>query len=237
MPLFPEGKSKNIKAAAKLFTFESTDSENSTLVSKLTLDGNVNISGRCKVQKAAFTSSSGLPNPLEGAQRFSNLKQNSEADFQVMVNTIYKLFPQISDLTILLTGGSGEIFCRVAGVPKLMPLSLASNGLNKILNSLLLFPSQRNGVVLIDEIENGIYYRRYSELWGAIIELSKNFDVQLFVATHSKECLDALKPYIEKEEAAFRLIRTENNGDGSYCAKMFRGKNFAAALETGTEVR
>jgi AAA15 family ATPase/GTPase len=156
MPLFPEEKSKNLKIANRIFTFESTDAENHTLIQRLQLDGNLNQQGSCKVQKSVFTSSSGLPNPLEGAQRFSNLKQNSEDDFQLTVETIYKLFPQISDLSILLTSGVGEIYCRAAGISKLMPVSLASTGLNKILNGLLLFPTQRNGVVLIDEIENGM---------------------------------------------------------------------------------
>ena len=237
MPLFPEDKSKNIKTANKIFTFESTDADNNTLVEKLNLDGDINISGRCKLQKVVFATSSSMPNPLQAAQLFSNLKQNSEDDFQLVVETIYNLFPQISDLSILLTGGVGEIFCRVNGVSKLMPVSLASSGLNRILNNLLLFPSQRNGVVLIDEIENGIYYKRYPEVWSAIITFCKRFEVQLFVSTHSKECLDALIPYMEKEKSQFRLIRTENVDDGSHTAKIFKGENFSAALETGTEVR
>jgi hypothetical protein len=237
MPLFPEDKSKNTKIANRVFTFESTDAENNTLIQKLNLDGNVSQTGSCKLQKSVFSASSGLPNPVDGAQRFSDLKQNSEDDFKLTVNTIYKLFPQVSDLSILLTGGAGEIFCRVVGVSKLMPVSLVSNGLNKILNSLLLFPGQRNGVVLIDEIENGIYYKRYPELWASVIAFCKKFEVQLFVTTHSKECLEALSPYIENDKSAFRFIRTEALENGSHIARIFKGENFASALETGTEIR
>jgi AAA15 family ATPase/GTPase len=237
IPLFPEENSKNTKVANRIFTFESTDAENKTLVQKLNLDGNVNQFGACKVQKSIFVTSSGIPNPSEAAQRLSNIKQNSETDFKLMVETLYKLFPQISDISILLTGGTGEIFCKVEGIPKLVPVSLASNGLNKILNNLLSFPSQANGVVIIDEIENGIYYKRYPELWDVVITFCKKFDVQLFVSTHSKECLDALIPYVEKEKSDFRLIRTESHVGGGHTARISKGGDFLAALETGTEIR
>jgi hypothetical protein len=237
MPLFPEENANSVKMADRIFTLESTDANNNMSVTKLNLDGNLTIAGFCKVQKSGYAASVGTSVARETAQRLSDIKRNSVDEFQLMVETIQSLFPEITDPTVLLTGGTGEVFCKVQGIPKVIPVSLASNGLNKILNYLLLFPGQRNGVVLIDEIENGIYYKRYPKLWEALIAFSKQFGNQLFVTTHSKECLDALIPSIEQEKEEFRLIRTECNKDGSHDVKMFNGKNLVAALETGTEIR
>jgi AAA15 family ATPase/GTPase len=53
------------------------------------------------------------------------------------------------------------------------------------------FASARNGILLIDEIENSIHFglmKRFAEL---ILELSQEFNTQVFITSHSKECIDA----------------------------------------------
>jgi AAA15 family ATPase/GTPase len=102
---------------------------------------------------------------------------------------------------------------------------------------LLFIATHEDGVVLVDEIENGIYFKTLPRLWEAIIQLCNKLNVQLFASTHSRECIDALTSSIEANENQFRLIRTEDNNNGGHTAKIFKGVNFLAALETGTEIR
>jgi AAA15 family ATPase/GTPase len=45
---------------------------------------------------------------------------------------------------------------------------------------------------LIDEIDNGLHFSVLEEVWKIIIQLSIEFDVQVFVTTHSKETLESL---------------------------------------------
>jgi hypothetical protein len=61
--------------------------------------------------------------------------------------------------------------------------------------------------------------------------------VQFFASTHSKECLNELRPFIEKNQDMYRLVRTEGENGAGHTAHIFKGENFSAALETGTEVR
>jgi len=59
---------------------------------------------------------------------------------------------------------------------------------------------------------------------------------QLIVTTHSKEFLDSLAPLIACNEQDFSLLRTEwKNGEATISS--FSGKEFAAALKNGFEVR
>ncbi|WP_049802644.1 AAA family ATPase [Gloeothece verrucosa] len=64
----------------------------------------------------------------------------------------------------------------------------------------------KNGILLIDEIENGIHYLNQREFWLHLFKLAKALDVQIFATTHSLEMIKAfadvgLKEY--PEEAAY----------------------------------
>ncbi|SFV88616.1 hypothetical protein MNB_SUP05-SYMBIONT-7-697 [hydrothermal vent metagenome] len=43
----------------------------------------------------------------------------------------------------------------------------------------------------LDEIDNGIHHSKLDELWEVILKTSKELNVQVFAATHSKECLES----------------------------------------------
>jgi len=234
-PLLPEGELKGDKIADKLFTVRTTDADNKESVQQVNLKGNFNIGGEHKAASIAFFTSSSSADPRVLAQMLSDIRKNT-ADEQIE-KTMHSLFPQISNLSPELTGGLGEIYCKVAGIRKKVPVTLVSNGMNKVLAILLFIATHQDGVVMVDEIENGIYYKSLPKMWEAIIQFCKDFNVQLFAATHSKECLQALTPFIEKAEKEFRLVKMEENDDGSHAAKIFKGANFSAALETGTEIR
>lgn len=73
------------------------------------------------------------------------------------------------------------------------PMDLGSygEGLRRIFSTSLLFAGARDGVVLIDEFENALHVgllRRFSRF---IQELAVEFNVQVFLTTHSKEAIDA----------------------------------------------
>jgi ABC-type lipoprotein export system ATPase subunit len=47
------------------------------------------------------------------------------------------------------------------------------------------------GLILVDEIEDGIYYKRLSDFWKMLYEMAKRSDVQIIATTHSAECVSA----------------------------------------------
>ena len=69
------------------------------------------------------------------------------------------------------------------------PLSVMGDGMNRILSIILGLVNSKDGVCLIDEIENGIYYKRQPELWDMICHLVKELNIQLFATTHSLDCI------------------------------------------------
>lgn len=71
------------------------------------------------------------------------------------------------------------------------------------------------GLVLVDEIENGLHYSVQAEVFSYLLKLSQLFDVQIFATTHSAECISAAHRSLDQchgnEFAYYHLER--NNGE------------------------
>nr|MBL0703272.1 AAA family ATPase [Sulfurospirillum sp.] len=60
-----------------------------------------------------------------------------------------------------------------------------------------------DGYLLIDEIENGIHYTIHKKLWETVFECSKEANCQVFVTTHSKECIKAFNATNKKNDGVY----------------------------------
>jgi len=73
----------------------------------------------------------------------------------------------------------------------LVLLSSLGEGINRYIAILCAIWASKDGVLLIDEIENGIHYTNYKKLWEIIFKASIEANCQIFITTHSKECITA----------------------------------------------
>jgi AAA15 family ATPase/GTPase len=89
------------------------------------------------------------------------------------------------------------------------------DGLNKFIYFIMLLLSQKNSIILIDEIENGIHYTNLDKLCEIILTISKEQNVQVFATTHSKECIEAyyrtVKELEDKDITFIELCKREEN--------------------------
>lgn len=184
--------------------------------------------------KAAFFSSSRAAPTLETANHFSNLSKSFlEGDF---VDQFIQMYPRIKTITIELSAGSPMLFAAVEGLSEKIPLGLASGGMSKLAAILLGMAEHSGGVLLIDEIENGFYYRRLPMVWDAIVRASKQYDCQVFASTHSAECLNAIARLAESVPEDFSMMRTVLESDGAK-VREFEGEQFSDAVLANVEVR
>jgi AAA15 family ATPase/GTPase len=168
----------------------------------------------------------------ETANRISQLsKQKEDRKFFELIR---QLFPIIEDLSIEIETGVPMIHASLSAVPRKIPLGLVSSGISKLVAILSAIATQR--VVLIDELENGIHYKKLPEVWSALNETAKTYDTQIFASTHSKECLDALVPAMEGRENDFALLRTRSE-HGKYIVDSVAGEHLYSALKEGIEIR
>ncbi len=109
-------------------------------------------------------------------------------------------------------------------------------GLQRIFELALSFAYCQNGVLLIDEIETAIHYSLLVNFTKFIQELANEFNVQVFITTHSKECISAFleNNYRNEDITHFTLIK---GSDGNIKQIRYDHQNLANYLEQGMEIR
>ena len=127
----------------------------------------------------------------------------------------------------LVLGNDGIVYCD-AGLDRLIPMNVMGDGLFRVLAVVLGIYDTRDGIVLIDEIENGLHHSTQRIVWDAILKSAKEFNVQVFATTHSIECVqsfcDAVFNIDEMPNTA-RLYRIEKKGP-DYTAIKFDKNNW-----------
>lgn len=114
------------------------------------------------------------------------------------------------------------------------PLNVMGDGMNRILSLVLGMVNSANGVCLIDEIENGVYYRRQPELWKMIGMLAEQLNVQVFATTHGLDCIRSFADVLGKQDA--QLIRLEKRAKG-LTAVCYSGEELRVAMDNDMELR
>jgi len=112
---------------------------------------------------------------------------------------------------------NNDIVLKVLLKEQKLPVLLSSlgEGINRYIAILCAIWASKDGFLFIDEIENGIHYSNYNKLWRTILEVSKDANCQLFISTHSSECIESYarvaKELGEEEIAFMKLGRNREN--------------------------
>ena len=140
-----------------------------------------------------------------------------------------RIVPEVSDIRL---GDAWERFqVHDAKFPESMDLGSYGEGLQRIFYISLLFASARNGVLLIDEFENAIHADLILDFTKLVFELAELFNVQVFLTSHSKECIDAFfqgSPDVEQLTTTALVSQ-----DGKIVPRHFSGSEFQKLLKAG----
>ena len=120
------------------------------------------------------------------------------------------------------------------GMSELVPLALLGEGMTRIARLVLAISSAPNGLVLVDEVENGLHHTALSNVWKAVESAATQFNTQIVATTHSRECAEAAHDSLDSQ--SFRLHRLETDGASKRCITYSPG-TVAAAMQHELEVR
>lgn len=168
------------------------------------------------------------------AERFGNLAVNKATD--KVVHTLQIIEPRLESLAVRHMGGSPIIYGDV-GTERLIPLPLMGDGIGRLLNMALAIPEAEDGVLLVDEVENGLHYSVMKDVWKAIDKLAREYNVQVFATTHSDECARAAyQAFANDKQYNFALHRLERVNGRIQAVSYDRGM-LEAAFEIDAEIR
>ncbi len=145
--------------------------------------------------------------------------------------------PRLEELSINISGGQNAVYGKLKGLNKKIPVMLMGDGFNNLLSIFLGIASNENGILLIDEIENGLHYSIIAGVWESINRFSKKYNCQVFATTHSYECVLKAALSFEKEPDSFNYIRMAKLDSGEIVPKVFNYNVLGAAIEKDWEVR
>ncbi len=181
-----------------------------------------------------FLASRPQSNPSEDAQRYSNLEITGQQD--VILEILKIVEPKLRRLAVAVTAGVPMIYGDV-GLNRLLPLAIMGDGLTRVCSLVLAIANSQNGMVFVDEIENGIHYSVMDKIWVGIAGAARKFNAQIFATTHSRECIYAAHDAFSKSATYDFLLHRMDKINGNIVAKTYDRETLDAALETKLEVR
>jgi hypothetical protein len=124
----------------------------------------------------------------EEAERYGKLEIHEKQG--VLTEVLQIVDPRLTRLASVVVGGVPILYGDIK-MGRLMPLPLLGEGIGRLASLVLLIANAEHGVVLVDEIENGLHYSILTKVCTAVREVARLFDTQVFATTHSLECISA----------------------------------------------
>lgn len=121
-----------------------------------------------------------------------------------------------------------------------IPLKKLGDGINRLLIIGLALINAKNKPLLIDEFEVGLHYSVQEQLWDVIFKYAKEWNIQVFATTHSRDTVKSFTTVAQKEENKgmanyFRLQKLRNSDD--IVAVQYDEENLKTAIEQHIETR
>jgi len=156
-----------------------------------------------------------------------------------IINILKKIDVNIKDISL---GTKNMVYAEIEGMQQLIPIYLNGDGVKKIFLLLLAIRASKDGIVIIDEIENGLHFSTLKTLWSAILITAKQFNVQIFATTHNYETIRYLKETLESDEgkefqSSVRTYTVKKLENLEHKAYSYKFDEFENAIEQGIEIR
>ena len=126
---------------------------------------------------------------------------------------------------------------RIKGVKERIPLKTMGDGLTRLFHIILALVNAKNGLLLIDEFENGLHWTVLPKIWHAMIKLSKALNVQVIATTHSRDCIKSFNENWKSNENEASFYRLENEPIYGGRIIPYTNELLSDAIESEVEVR
>jgi AAA15 family ATPase/GTPase len=197
-----------------------------------------------KYKEYAPIISSGIGYQDDLTSIFSNSIQKSTSLLENLTNEIKSWIPNLKNIEIInniIFEDPSKIVFRYEDQDSVILLAQQGEGTTKLFRILIELKVTEGNRLMIDEIDNGIHYSRFKQYWKIILKSAMRNKVQLFMTTHSQECLkyfeEALLDLGSEYQNLSRHFLLKKDKEGKVFAKKFSFDQFKHALEEGNEIR
>ncbi len=155
----------------------------------------------------------------------------NEGYFEIVKNFIReKLDPSIKNIELVNEAGENRFMVTTEDHEKPIDLTKYGEGLQRVFEIALLLGYCKNGILCIDEIDSALHTSLLRDFTKFIQEIAIEFNVQVFLSTHSKECIDAfVENDCSNDDITAYALSIE---DGSIRCKYVDGNRLEKLIET-----
>jgi hypothetical protein len=166
----------------------------------------------------------------EAAGHFSALRKNRT--IERFRRIFLSVFDQIRDIDLADVAGSSILVADVPWAKELLPLPLLSGGTNRAAAILLALTHREEGLIMVDEIENGIFHARQRGFSKALLELAREYRSQIVMTTHSVEWIENFSEAAGDQLEDIAFWRLERRSAGPFMRK-FTASEFQSGMAAG----
>jgi hypothetical protein len=176
--------------------------------------------------------------PTRDAEFFNQVTLQ-EGGEEKLLHLLREIDPRLQKLRYAKPPGTSQplVYASFVGVKNAVSVTQTGQGFSKLFSLYSQILTSKAKVLLIDEIENGLYYETMPQIWKGIAALAASENIQVFATTHSRECLiaahETMKTQPSYDFALHRLQRVNGNIE----AVTHDQGMLEVALKTGLEVR
>jgi hypothetical protein len=176
-------------------------------------------------------------NPVDDAERYNQvaLSAGGEERFEAIMR---KVEPRLRRLRYAkLPGTSSPLVFVDLGLSQSVPATQMGQAFNRILHLYAQILASRAKILLIDEVENGIFSEALLVVWNGLLAICEQEGVQLFATTHSRECVMAAHAAAKERGKDDLCVQRLQLVKGQVEAVRLGEKHLELAAEMGLEVR
>ena len=143
--------------------------------------------------------------------------------------------PGVENLSIVKRGSNAIV--KIANIDEPLPLRSLGDGMQRTFGIALALVNARNGLLLVDEFENGLYYSVQPDLWRLIFQVARRLNVQVFATTHSWDCIEGFQKAAQEDSQEDGMLMRLESKKGEIVATLFDERELGIATREQIEVR
>lgn len=173
--------------------------------------------------------------PADLVRAFSVAVKQRDGE-EIIERVLRKVDPRVRKIRTEVADDGNHVVIDL-GLNEMLPLGQAGQGLYRLVSMMSGLIGDRPELALVDEVDDGIHHSVLADVWAGIAEAAELLGIQVFVTTHSYECIQAAHDAFSAREkyglAVVQLFRLQDRVEG----RVLQKDQIATALEGGIDLR
>lgn len=131
-----------------------------------------------------------------------------------------------------------RVVVKLKGSPGPVPLKSLGDGVTRMFATALALATSRNGILVLDEAENGIHYSLQRDFWNMVLRTAREYNIQVLATTHSRDCLLGFaRASAQTDESDGLFLRLDPVDGHRVRVVRYTVEDLSVAADLGIEVR